>query len=252
MTRGQRLFVILNAIFVTFLLMAEITGGKLFQVDTETWPLLSLLGLGMLPMTMGVVPFPVTFLITDLLNEYYGKRLVRFTTMLGTVCIGCAYLIIIVGLQIPAASFSSVGDEAFEVVFASSGVIIVASVIAYMIGQLIDIQIFHWLRVWTRDRHIWLRATGSTIVSQFVDSFVVILLAFHYLAKQENVLPFDQCVTMAMTNFSYKLLIAIALTPVIYMGHAFFDRYLGAEGVALRKQALASLPAADLLASDGK
>lgn len=238
MTRGQSLFVVLNAAFVTFLLMAELTGAKLFQIDTSSWPILPALGKDALTLTMGVIPFPFTFLITDLLNEYYGRRLVRFTTMLGTVCIGLAFAVIYVGREIPAAPFSNVGDAEFNTVFLNSEVIIIASVIAYMIGQLIDIQVFHKLRVWTRDRHIWLRATGSTVISQIVDSYIVIFLAFHYLAGEASRKSLELCFEIATTNLIYKLGIAIGMTPIIYFGHWALDRYLGREGLELRERAL--------------
>jgi uncharacterized integral membrane protein (TIGR00697 family) len=237
MTRGQLLFVVLNAVFVTFLLMAELTGAKLFQIQTGSWPVLPALGISALTLTMGVVPFPVTFLITDLLNEYYGRRLVRFTTLLGTVCIILAFGVIYIGREIPAASFSSVGDAEFNTVFLNSEVIIIASVIAYMIGQMVDIQVFHRLRIWTQGRHIWLRATGSTFVSQILDSYIVIYLAFHYLATEENRKSLDLCFEIATTNLIYKLGIAIGMTPLIYLGHWALDRFLGREGTLMRERA---------------
>ena len=238
MTRGQLLFVVLNAAFVTFLLMAELTGAKLFQIPTEGWPILPVLGISALTLTMGVVPFPFTFLITDLLNEYYGRRLVRFTTLLGTACIILAFGVIYVGREIPAASFSNVGDAEFNTVFLNSEVIIIASVIAYMIGQMVDIQVFHKLRVWTKDRHIWLRATGSTVVSQILDSYIVIFLAFHYLPSAASQKSLELCFEIATTNLIYKLAIAIGMTPIIYLGHWALDRFLGREGIELRERAL--------------
>lgn len=236
MTRGQRLFVILNSLFVAFLLLAELTGSKLFQVDVSSWPLLPSLGIPVFTMTLGVIPFPVTFIITDLLNEYYGRRGVRFTTLIGMISVLLVYGVILIQLAIPAASFSPVSDAAFESVFASSGAIIIASIVAYLIGQMIDIQVFHFLRRRTGGRHIWLRATGSTVVSQLIDSFVVIFIAFGSpIARQQ--LPFDQVVSIASTNFVYKLLVAIAITPAIYLGHRWMDRYLGKEAEHLQDRA---------------
>lgn len=236
MTRGQRLFVILNSFFIAFLLLAELTGSKLFQVDVSSWPLFPALGISVFTMTLGVIPFPVTFLITDLLNEYYGRRGVRFTTLIGMIAVLLVYGVILIQLAIPAASFSPVSDSAFEAVFASSGVIILASIVAYLIGQLIDIQVFHYLRRRTNGRHIWLRATGSTVVSQLVDSFVVIFIAFGSpLARQP--LPMGQVASIAATNFVYKLLVALAITPLIYLGHRWMDRYLGKEAEHLQNKA---------------
>src|SRR5688500_481379 len=211
MHRGQRLFVILVGLFIAFLFMAELTGGKLFQIP------FGFLGIDVFTMTLGVIPFPLTFIITDVLNEYYGRKGVRFATVLGMVALVIAYVIIIVDLRIPAASFSPVTDDAFQNVFANSGAIIFASMIAYIIGQLIDMQIFHYLRRKTRNRHIWLRATGSTLVSQLIDSFVVIYLAFGSGLGTQT-LPLEQVVSIASTNFLYKVIVAIAITPLIYLG----------------------------------
>lgn len=230
MSRGQRLYVILVGLFIGFLFMAELTGGKLFQVP------FGFLGIDVFTMTLGVIPFPLTFIITDLLNEYYGRKGVRFTTLLGMIALVFAYVIIVVDMRIPAAAFSPVTDDAFRNVFANSGAIIFASMIAYLIGQLIDMQVFHYLRNKTRNRHIWLRATGSTIVSQLIDSIVVIWIAFGSGIGTQT-LPFEQVMEISMTNFVYKLLVAIAITPIIYLAHAVIDRYLGREGVELQRRA---------------
>jgi hypothetical protein len=232
MSRGQRIYVILVGLFIGFLFMAELTGGKLFQVPFPFF------GIDAFTMTLGVIPFPLTFIITDLLNEYYGRKGVRFATLLGMVALVFAYVIILIDMRIPAASFSPVTDAAFTNVFANSGAIIFASMVAYIIGQLIDMQIFHALRRRTGGRHIWLRATGSTIVSQLIDSFVVIWIAFGSgISPQTEPMPFDQVLSISLTNFLYKLIVAIAITPIIYLAHRAIDRYLGREGVALQQQA---------------
>ena len=236
MTRGQRLFVILSGLFIAFLFMAELTGGKLFQVGVEGVPPFSFFGLDVITMTLGVIPFPVTFIITDLLNEYFGRRGVRFVTLLGMVALIGAYLLILIDIRIPAARFSPVTDEAFQNVFANSGAIIYASMVAYLIGQFIDMQIFHFIRRKTANRHIWLRATGSTLVSQLIDSFVVIYIAFGSGIGTQT-LPLDQVGGIAATNFLYKVVVAIAITPLIYLGHNLMDRYLGKEAEALQEKA---------------
>ncbi len=204
------LYMWLTSAFLTFLLMAELTGSKL----------ISFLGF---TLTMGVIPFPVTFLITDTLNEFYGKRAVKHTTFLGMVMILLAYAIIVIDLKIPAVSNSPVDDASFIKVFANSGLVIVGSIIAYVIGQMIDINVFHYLRMKTKNKHIWLRATGSTVVSQLIDSYVVIFIAFG------STLPLNELTSIASTNFVYKLFIAIGLTPVIYLIHSLIANYLGDE-----------------------
>jgi queuosine precursor transporter len=183
-------------------------------------------------MTMGVIPFPMTFLITDVLNEFYGKKLVRFTTMLGMFMVAIAYIIIFIDLRIPANEISPVDDVSFEKVFASAGLVILGSIIAYLIGQLIDIQVFHFIREKTNGKFVWLRATGSTIISQLIDSFVVIYIAFGKFEPSEFfgipsfvVTNSENLNNISMTNFTYKLIIAILLTPVIYLVHHLIEKY---------------------------
>lgn len=208
--RRTRLFIVLNSIFLTFLIIAEVTGSKLISFMGFT-------------LTIGVIPFPITFLVTDILNEFYGKRSVRFTTWLGMVMILLVYAIIVIDINIPATVGSPIDDKSFETVFANSGLVIIGSIIAYVIGQLVDIHIFHYLRMKTNGKHIWLRATGSTIVSQFIDTFIVIFIAFG------KYLPFGKLLDISTTNFVYKFFVAVALTPVIYAIHFFIEEYLRKE-----------------------
>ncbi len=233
--KKTKLYIILNALFLTFLLLAELTGFKLITLDLTN--LFTLIGIStLLPtkfiMTMGVIPFPMTFLITDVLNEFYGKKMVRFTTLLGMFMVAIAYVIIFIDLRIPANEISPVDDISFEKVFASAGLVILGSITAYLIGQLIDIQVFHFIREKTKGKMVWLRATGSTIISQLIDSFVVIFIAFgKYESSEIFGLPFfhytniSSLTNISLTNFFYKLIIAILLTPAIYLIHNLIEKY---------------------------
>jgi len=217
-TRGQRLFLVLMAMFLTFLVMAEVTSSKFIMLFGFT-------------MTMGVIPFPVTFIITDLMNEYFGRKGVRFVTLVGMAMLVLVYILIMIDVSIPAAPNSPVSDDAFRMVFANSGMVIIGSMIAYLIGQLIDIQIFHWLRRKTGNRHIWLRATGSTIVSQLLDSVIVLYIAFG------TQMSFSDLTTIGLTNYIYKFIIALGITPLIYLAHHYIDKYLGDEAHHLSSSA---------------
>ncbi len=212
MDKRQKLYTILCSVFLTALILAEITGSKLIQHPiTENW---------IFTMTMGVIPFPITFLITDIINEYYGKPGIRFITIVGMMMISLMYVILLIDMSIPAAAISPVNDSQFNAVFGQSNRIILGSVIAYLVGQFIDIQIFHFLKKRTGNRLLWLRATGSTFVSQFIDSFVVLFIAF------SGKIPFDGIVNIGITNYIYKFFIAILLTPAIYGVHYGIDKYL--------------------------
>lgn len=131
--------------------------------------------------------------------------------------------IIQVALQVPTASISPVGEEAFNTVFGASGRIIIGSLIAYGIGQLADIFLFHWLRGLTHGRHLWLRATGSTFGSQFLDTFIVLFVAFY------GPMTIQTIIAVTLFNYGYKFIVAILITPLIYLAHSLIDRYLGAE-----------------------
>ncbi|MBL7994032.1 queuosine precursor transporter [bacterium] len=223
MSRRQKLYTVLTSIFVTALILAEITGSKLIQSRiTEDF---------VFTMTMGVIPFPITFLVTDIVNEYYGKPGIRFVTFLGMFMITFTFAILLIDMSIPAASFSPVTDDAFNSVFGQSNRIILGSITAYLVGQFIDVQVFHYIRKRTHEKMLWLRATGSTFVSQLIDSFVVLFIAF------SGKIPYEQILNIGITNYIYKFFIAVALTPLIYLAHHLIDRYLGDEAHVMMQQA---------------
>ena len=170
MDKPIKLYTILSSIFLSALILAEITGGKLLQVGVNNSLVFT--------MTMGVIPFPVTFIVTDIINEYFGRRGIRFITFVGMSMVLFVLILLQIDMAIPAAAISPVPDEAFNAVFGISARIIVGSLVAYMIGQLVDIYVFHFVRKRTGGKLLWLRATGSTIVSQLFDSFVVLFIAF--------------------------------------------------------------------------
>jgi queuosine precursor transporter len=211
-SRREILFVVLGGIFVTNAILGELIGGKLIQ-------------LGPFAMSIGVIPWPVVFITTDLINEYFGKSGVRRLTFLTVFLIIYAFVLLYLAIRVPTADFSPVKDEQFRAVFGQSLWIIVGSLMAFMASQLVDVVIFWIFRVKTRGRMLWLRATGSTAVSQFIDSFIIIAIAF-WLPEKVSLWEF---LTVAITNYSYKFLIAVLLTPLIYLGHDVIDRFLGGE-----------------------
>lgn len=224
LTRPQKLFVVCAAVFLTALVVAEATASKFFTAFELPFPL-RILGMefNSVIMTAGVIAFPITFIVTDLMNEYFGKKGIRFVTMLGMVMIMFEFALLQIAMAVPTADISPVPEEAFNTVFGASGRIIFGSLVAYLLGQLADISLFHWLRKKTQGKHLWLRATGSTFGSQFLDTFVVLMVAF---AGQ---LSFQEILAITLFNYGYKFIIAIVITPVIYGAHWVMDRYLGAE-----------------------
>ncbi len=224
LSRPQKLYVVCAAIFITALVIAEATASKFFTAFALPVPV-TILGLEFTEviMTAGVIAFPITFIVTDLVNEYYGKAGIRFVTFVGMAMIVFEFALLQAAMAVPTAGISPVPAEAFDVVFGATGRIILGSLTAYVVGQLADIALFHWLRRLTHGRHLWLRATGSTFGSQFLDTAIVLSVAF------AGRLALGEIVAITLFNYAYKLVIAVVITPLIYAAHWVIDRYLGDE-----------------------
>lgn len=223
-TRRDVLFLILGGFFLTNALLGELIGGKLFFLGDPDFSVgAGPLTVGPFVMSIGVVPWPVVFLTTDLVNEYFGTRGVRQLTYLGIGMISYAFLVLYLALAVPAADFSPVSNTAFSNVFGQSLWIIVGSLAAFALSQLTDVLIFHAFRNRTGPGRLWLRATGSTVFSQLVDTFVILAIAFYLPGKITG----QQFVSTALTQYVYKFSVAVLLTPLIYVGHSAAERFLG-------------------------
>lgn len=211
-TKRGLLYLVLAGIFITNAVTAEMIGGKLINVFG-------------VPMSVGILPWPVVFLTTDLINEYFGQQGVKRLSYITAGLISYCFVVLFGALQIPAASISGVTDAAFSSVFGQSMWIIVGSIAAFLVSQLIDVSIFHFVKNKTGHRMLWLRSTGSTVISQFFDSFIVLGIAFWMTGKMDT----KTYIASGLTGYSVKLGIAILLTPVIYLAHALIDKYLKDE-----------------------
>lgn len=212
-TKKDIVFVILAGIFITNAVTAELIGGKLIQI-------------GPFVMSIGILPWPVVFITTDLINEYFGKQGVKKLSYITACLIAYAFVILFLAINIPAAKdISPVNDEQFTAVFGQSMWIIVGSIIAFLVSQLIDVTVFSFFKKKTGDKMIWLRTTGSTIISQLFDSFIVLGIAF-WLPGKINSQTF---LSSALTGYTFKLVTAIVLTPLIYLGHHLIKKYLAEE-----------------------
>ncbi len=240
--KRNRLFIVLGAIFLTNAILAELIGVKIFSGEsTLNLPPAGLKLFGgytfNFDLTAGVVIWPVVFITTDIINEYFGKTGVRLISFITVGCIIYAFAIIYIVTTLPPADFwqevngtDNQGNAfninyAFRVIFRQGLGIIIGSVIAFMLGQLLDVFVFQRLKRITGDRMIWLRATGSTLISQFIDSFVVLFVAFFLFGNWTAL----QVVNVGTGNYIYKFVIAIALTPLLYLGHYAIDKYLGKD-----------------------
>ena len=212
-SRKDIVFLVLAGFFITNAIVAELIGGKLVQF------------FGLFTQSIGIILWPVIFLLTDLINEYYGKDGVRKLTYITVGLISFTFILLTIALHIPATSFSPVSDDVFKTVFGQSQWIIVGSIVAFLFSQLIDVYVFWAFKKVTGNRHIWLRATGSTMVSQLVDTFVVQFIAFVLPGKW----PFSEFLTNASWGYAFKLLVALALIPMIYLGHYVIGKYIKKE-----------------------
>jgi uncharacterized integral membrane protein (TIGR00697 family) len=212
-----RVYLWLAGTFVTSLLVADITGSKFFSV-----PLFTVGSFTFVTHSCGMLSFPITFLLTDLINEYYGKKGARRITYLGLGMAALAFLLIYAARKMPVAAESPLPDGVFNQVFGMSNRLYVASLTAYVVGQLSDIWLFGVLKRLTRGRFVWLRATGSTVISQAMDSFLVTFILFWGNPQPDgSVLPFIAILKIAATGYILKFLIAVGLTPVVYAGRRF-------------------------------
>lgn len=223
--KAQLVYLWLTALSVASLLIADITGVKLF--------LLTIGGENGLTIkhSCGMLTFPITFLLTDLVNEYYGKRAARRIVWIGFAMGAFVWCVVRITLAMPRWEVPfNVERGAFEAVFQSSQIMYFASLLAYLTGSLCDIAVFGWLKRLTGGRLVWLRATGSTVISQMLDSLVVTFFGLSYgrmLFGGGDPMPFAEVPSTAATGYILKFFIAIALTPVIYAGRALMQRKFG-------------------------
>lgn len=218
-SRKDLVYLILTAFFISNAVLAELIGGKLIFIPVDLpW-------LGTPAASIGVIPWPVVLIATDIMNEYFGREGVRRITLITVGMISYCFLVIFLAMQVPAAPFSPVNDETFRIVFGQSLWIIFGSIIAFALSQIIDVTIFWFVRERTKGRMLWLRTTGSTVISQLIDSIAIIGIAFWLPGKVQTA----DFLNVALTNYSYKLAIAIGMTPAIYLAHNLIDHYLGDE-----------------------
>ena len=246
--KATRLFLILGGFFVANALLAEMIGVKLFQLESlfgaakADFTLLGQEGMSFV-LSVGVLPWPIVFIMTDVVNDYYGVHGVRFLTLLTAALIAFGFIVMWLAIGMPPADFwvgmnadQGVPDmqAAFSGIFGQGMNIILGSLAAFVAGQLVDAFTFRRIKRITGDRRIWLRATGSTLISQLIDSVVVTYVAFWVMRDDFS---FARCTAMVLTAYSYKFLVALLSTPVVYLAHAGVERYLGAERAAAMRAA---------------
>lgn len=233
--RKNNLFLILGFFFLTNAIVAEFIGAKIFSLEDS-------LGLAKaeirlfgdsfnFDMTAGVLLWPFVFLLTDIINEYYGPKGVKKLSYTAVWMLIYAFIMVRIAMWLKGASFwiGSSNDkgiqdmtEAFNSVFGQGLMIILGSLVAFLIGQIVDAFIFEKIKAISKHRFIWLRATGSTVVSQFIDSYVVLIVAFYFGGNYS----LTWVLQVGTINYFYKIGVAILLIPLLYAIHNVIDRYL--------------------------
>lgn len=252
--KPTRLFIILAGIFITNALIAEFIGVKIFSLEStfglKPAEIKLFGGTYSFNLTCGVLLWPVVFVMTDIINEYYGQKGVKFLSWMTICLIAFGFLMVFGAIQTEPNSWwmgskKEVGIEnmsiAFNGIYGQGLGIVIASMTAFLIAQLVDVFIFHKIKKATGEKKIWLRATGSTLISQLIDSFVVLIIAFYLypmlIKGQGEPWPFDQLIAICIVNYIYKFIVAILLTPIIYLVHNRIENYLGHEQASVMKKA---------------
>ncbi len=252
--KPTRLFLVLGGFFIANALIAEFIGVKIFSLEsTFGWKPADISLFGghySFNLTCGVLLWPVVFVMSDIINEYYGRKGVKFLSWLAIGLIAFGFIMVFGAIQTTPngwwiTSKKEVGIEnmstAFNGIYGQGLGIIIASITAFGVAQLVDVLVFHKIKKMTGEKRIWLRATGSTLISQLIDSFIVLLIAFYFYPKlvkgQGEPWPFDQVMAICIVNYIYKFCMAILLTPVIYLVHNRIENYLGKEVATEMKQA---------------
>ena len=222
MVPSQKLYVYLCAVFVACLLLGDIVGGK-----TASTPL------G--PVSVGMIPFPVTFLITDVINDFYGRKGAKFVTILGFWMAVLAWCILQISTRLHADASTYFAQNEFGKIFGGSAQLFVASMVSYLLGQFLDIEVFQFWKALTKSRHLWLRATGSTVLSQFVDTFTINTIFWNwtaakdplsFLGKMEAWGRYRWIFLKIVREYGVKVVVALLLTPLVYALHAFIVRFM--------------------------
>ena len=227
----NNIFIILTGIFVTNAIIAEILGTKIFDFSY----------LKNFSLSVGVLIWPVVFITTDIINEYFGKSGVKKISYFTIILILYVFLIVFLSTKLtPNTYWLNINstdnsgnpfdiDYAYNTIFLQSTGIIIGSVFAFLIAQLLDVFIFQKIKKITKGKFIWLRATGSTLISQLIDSFVVLTIAFYFLAPEGKEWSINQVFVVGFDNYTFKFFVAIIITPFIYLAHYLIDSYLGKD-----------------------
>ncbi len=208
-SKKQIIFTIFAGIFITSAIVAELISAK--SVPTPLSPIIA-----------GIIPWPIVFLLTDVMNDYFGKETVKRLSYITAGLIAFCFLLVYIAVEVPTDSHSYLSDSEFRKAFGGSLPIMIGSITAFLVSQLVDVQLFGVFNKLTKGRMIWLRSTGSTVISQLIDGFIVLFIGFWL----PGVYSFQEILVFWISGYSVKLIIAVLLTPFVYLMHALAKRIL--------------------------
>jgi len=208
---ADRIYLILAALFIASLVVSNLIFQKFFYWD--------FFGIYTFEISVGILPYPITFLITDVISEIYGKKKANQVVTAGIFASFFSLLIVFVADAVPATTWSPIDDPVFSKVFGATAIAVFASMMAYLLAQYIDIQIFHFWKRLTKGKHLWLRNNFSTFLSQFVDTFTVLLLLCSF-----GKIDWSLFGGLLLGGFLFKVLIAILDTPLLYLAVFVFRK----------------------------
>lgn len=213
---AQRIYLLLGGLFITSLVVSNLIFQKFFYwypIDVEVF------GNKLFEISVGILPYPLTFLITDLISEIYGKKRANDIVVVGIFASLFSLLIIYTASRVPATSWSYVDDTMFNTVFGNSAIAVFASMLTYLFAQFVDIQIYHFWKRLTKGKHLWLRNNFSTWFSQFVDTFTIVFLLCSF-----GIIDWENFKGLLISGFLFKVFVAILDTPLLYLGVFVFRK----------------------------
>ena len=213
---AQRIYMVLGALFITSLVVSNLIFQKFFYWHPFH---LEIFGTKLFELSVGILPYPVTFLITDLISEIYGKKRANDMVVVGIFASLFSLLIVFVSNIVPATSWSPVDDSLFSTVFGNTALAVFASMMAYLFAQFIDIHIYHFWKRLTKGKHLWLRNNFSTFSSQFIDTLTILVLLCSF-----GIIEWSKFKGLLVAGFIFKALIALSDTPFLYLGVYLFRK----------------------------
>ena len=218
---AQKLYLYLAALFITSLVVSNLIFQKFFYWYPFDW---EIMGNSLFELSVGILPYPITFLVTDLISEIFGKKAANRVVVAGIFASFFSMGILLLAGVVPALPKSPIDEATFNKVFALSPIAVLASMMAYLFAQFVDIRIYHFWKNLTKGRHLWLRNNFSTFASQFIDTFTVVGLLCIF-----GVLPWDTFLGLLISGVVFKILVALIDTPLLYLSVNWIRSYYKLE-----------------------